>query len=145
MSSAFKENSLTLSASQTETDSFESINLWTPNIDVLVNLKPYTKKNNSTHMLSCLSRVQLFATLWTIACQAALSMEFSQQEYWSGLSCPPRDLPDPGIKPRSLMSPALAGSLSVARPREPHMIKYLMTKSFCNTDNNIQKYLLSHI
>ena len=95
-------------------------------------------------MLSCLSRVQLFATLWTIACQAALSMEFSQQEYWSGLSCPPGDLPDPGIKPRSLMSPALADSLSVAPHREPHMIKYLMTKSFCNTDNNIQKYLLSH-
>ena len=37
-------------------------------------------------------------------------MEFSRQEYWSGLSCPPPgDLPDPGIEPSSLMSPALAG------------------------------------
>ena len=52
----------------------------------------------------------LFLTLWTIACQAPLSMGFSRQEYWSGLSCPPPgDLPDPGIKLASLMSSALAG------------------------------------
>ena len=50
------------------------------------------------------------ATLWTVAQQAPLSMGFPNQEYWSGLPCPPpRDLPDPGIKPASLMSPALAG------------------------------------
>ena len=49
-----------------------------------------------------LSRVQLFATPWTVAHQAPLSMEFSRQEYWSGLPFPsPRDLPDPGIKPES--------------------------------------------
>ena len=48
-------------------------------------------------MLSCFSHVQLFVTLWTIACQAPLSMEFSRQEYWSGLPCPPPgDLPGPG-------------------------------------------------
>ena len=42
--------------------------------------------------------------------QAPLSMGFSRQEYWSGLPCPPPgDLPDPGIKPVSLRSPALAG------------------------------------
>ena len=45
------------------------------------------------------SHVQLFATLWTIAHQAPLSMDFSRQEYWSGLPCPPPgDLPDPGIE-----------------------------------------------
>ena len=45
-----------------------------------------------------------------IACQALLFMEFSRQEYWSGLLfCSPGDLPDPGIKLGSLMSPALAG------------------------------------
>ena len=61
-------------------------------------------------MLSHSSRVQLFATLWTVAHQAPLSMGFSRQEYWSGLPCPPPgDLPDPGIKPASLMSLALAG------------------------------------
>ena len=51
-------------------------------------------------MLSRFSHVQLFATLWTVAHQALLSMEFSRQEYWSGLPYPaPGDLPDTGIKP----------------------------------------------
>ena len=60
-------------------------------------------------MLSCFSRVQLLATLWTAACQALLSIGFFRQEYWSGLPCPPPgDLPNPGIK-RSLTSPALSG------------------------------------
>ena len=55
-----------------------------------------------------LSRVQLFA--WTVAYQAPLSMGFSRQEYWSGLPFPaPGDLPDPGIEPTSVRSPALAG------------------------------------
>ena len=49
-----------------------------------------------------LSRVQLFATPWTVAYQAPLSMGFSRQEYWSGLPFPsPGDLPNPGIEPRS--------------------------------------------
>ena len=49
-----------------------------------------------------LSRVRLFATPWTIAHEAPPSMEFSRQEYWSGLPFPsPGDLPHPGIKPRS--------------------------------------------
>ena len=49
-----------------------------------------------------LSLVRLFATPWTVACQAPLSVEFSRQELWSGLPFPPpRDLPDPGIKSRS--------------------------------------------
>ena len=62
---------------------------------------------------SCFSHVRLFVTLWTIVCQAPLSMEFSRQEYWSGLPCPPPgDLPGPGTEPMSLTSPALAmGSL----------------------------------
>ena len=56
-----------------------------------------------------LSRVWLFATPWTIVRQAPLSMGFSRQEYWSGLPCPPLgDLPDPGIKPVSLLTPTLA-------------------------------------
>ena len=58
-------------------------------------------------MVSC---VQLFATLWTVARQAPLSMGFPRQENWNGLPFPPPgDLPDPGIEPVSLMSPALAG------------------------------------
>ena len=48
--------------------------------------------------------------LWTVALQVPLSMEFPKQEHWNGLPCPPpKDLPDPGIEPRSLMTPALAG------------------------------------
>ena len=61
-------------------------------------------------VLSRFSCVQLFATLWTVAHQAPLSMGFFRQEYWSGLPCPPPgDLPNPGIEPTVLMSPALAG------------------------------------
>ena len=60
--------------------------------------------------LSRFSYVQLFMIPWTAACQAPLSMEFSRQENWKGLQCPPPgDLPDSGIEPASLMSPALAG------------------------------------
>ena len=50
------------------------------------------------------SQVQLLETLWTIACQASLSMKFFRKKYWSGLPCL-GDLPNPGIKPASLMSP----------------------------------------
>ena len=65
-------------------------------------------------MLSRFSRVQLFAILWTEAHQASLLMEFSRQEYWSGLLClPPGDLPDPGIKLASLTSPVLAGGFFI--------------------------------
>ena len=54
-------------------------------------------------LLSHFSCVQLYAVLWTLACQVPLSVGFSRQEYWSGLPCPPpEDLPDPGIKPGSL-------------------------------------------
>ena len=53
------------------------------------------------------SHLRLFATPWTLACQAPLSMGFSQPEYWSGLPFPlPGFIPDPGIEPKS---PALAG------------------------------------
>ena len=60
-------------------------------------------------MLSHFSHVQQFATLWTITHQVSLCMEFSRQEYWSGLPCPsPQDLPNSGIEPVSLPSPAVA-------------------------------------
>ena len=48
-----------------------------------------------------LSRIQLFVTPWTVTYHEPLSMGFSRQEYWTGLSFPfPEDLPDPGIEPR---------------------------------------------
>ena len=72
----------------------------------------------------------LFETLWTVSHQAPLSMGFSRQEYWSGLPCPPPgDLPNPGLKPTSLMSPALAGGFFTTRATcdicNPCKLKYL--------------------
>ena len=69
--------------------------------------------------IQSLNRVRLFATPWTVAHQAPLSMEFSREAYWSGLPCPPPgDLPDPGIKPSC---PALqANSLPSEPPGKPH-------------------------
>ena len=63
----------------------------------------------------------LFAILWTIACQAPLSMGFSRQEYWSELPCPPPgDLSDPGVEPTSPVSPALqADSLPLSHHGSP--------------------------
>ena len=61
-------------------------------------------------VLSHFSGLWFCVTLRTVACQAPPSMEFSRLEYWNGLPCPPpRDLPDPGIKPMSLISPELGG------------------------------------
>ena len=60
--------------------------------------------------------LQLFdsATPWTLACQSPLSMGFSRQEYWSGLSCPsPAVIPHPGIKHAFLKSPALVGKIFI--------------------------------
>ena len=62
-------------------------------------------------------RVPLSVTPWTVAFQAPLSMEFSRQEYWSGLLVPsPGDLLDPGIKPRS---PALQADSLSSEPAGP--------------------------
>ena len=64
-----------------------------------------------------LSSIRLFETPWTVAHQGPLSVGFSRQEYWSGLSFPsPGDLLHPGIEPTSLMSPALAGSFFTTEP-----------------------------
>ena len=70
--------------------------------------------------MSHFSCIQLFATLWTVAHQAPLSMEFSRQECWSGLPWPyPGDLPHPGVEPASLMSPALAVGFLTTRTTCP--------------------------
>ena len=67
------------------------------------------------YVLSHFSRVRLFATLWTVAHQAPLSMGFSREELWSGLPYPPPgDLPSPGIEPRS--PTLLVGSLQSELP-----------------------------
>ena len=66
--------------------------------------------------LSCFSCVQLFATQWTVAHQAPLSMGFFRQESWSELPCPPSgDLPNPGIEPGS---PTLQADSLPSEPRK---------------------------
>ena len=78
-------------------------------------------------MLSC---VQLFATLWTVACQAPLSMKFSRQEYWNGLPFPsPGDLPDPGSEPRS---PALQSDSLPSEPPAVNSKQWSFTTSGSN-------------
>ena len=74
--------------------------------------------------------VQLFATPWTVACQAPLSTGFSGQEYWSELPFPsPRDLPGAGIEP---VSPASAGRFFATEPyfREAHASPDLLLNQF---------------
>ena len=68
-----------------------------------------------------LSRVRLCVTPWTTAHQAPLSVGFSRKEYCSGLPFPPLgDLPDPGIKAKSLLFPALAGGFFTTSPKQGH-------------------------
>ena len=64
--------------------------------------------------------------LWTVAHQAPLSMGFFRPKYWSGLPCsPPGDLPNPGIEPTPLISPALAGRFFTSRTtREARLSPY---------------------
>ena len=68
-------------------------------------------------MLTHLVMSDSFVTLWAVAHQIPLPMEFSRQEYWSGVPFPPPgDLPDPGIKSLYLASPVLAGGFFTAVP-----------------------------
>ena len=74
-------------------------------------------QTNRVKVQCVLSRVQLFATLWTIARQAPLSVGFPRQNYWSRLPFPPiGDLPDPGVEPASLTPPALQADSLPAEP-----------------------------
>ena len=76
-------------------------------------------------VLSCFIHVQLFATLQTVVHWVLLFMVFSRQAYCSGLPCPPLgDLPDPGFKPKSLMSPALADGFITTSTTWEALISY---------------------
>ena len=70
--------------------------------------------------------IWLFVMPWTAARQTSLSIRFSWQEYWSALPCPPpEDLPYPGIKSKSLTSPALASGFFTSATREAHSCLHL--------------------
>ena len=78
------------------------------------------------------SCVQLFVTLWTVACQTPLSVGFSRQEYWSGLLCPPPgDLPDPGIEYASPCISRIPGRFSTSEPRRKPEHQFRHCKRTC--------------
>ena len=80
-------------------------------------------------MLSRFSCVQLCVTLWTVVPQAPLSTGFFRQEYWSGLPyLSPEDLPNPGIEPVSLMSPALAGGFLTTSATSEILTEFLQNQ-----------------
>ena len=100
----------------------------------------------SSKMLRCmltLSCVRFFLTPGTIIHQVPLSMEFSRQEYWSRLPCPPAgDLPDPGIKPTS---PAWqVDSLPLGYlgriPPHPHRYQCYYISHYCPLDTNLHSF-----
>ena len=81
---------------------------------------------NHQSEVKSLSRVRLFATPWTVAYQAPLSVGFSRQEYWSGLPFPsPGDLPNPAIKPGS---PALEADALTSEPPDglPQILSFTL-------------------
>ena len=83
-------------------------------------------------MLVCAQSVCLFATPWNVVHQAPVSMEFSWQEYWSGLPFPsPGNTLDPGIKPKSPVSLALAGRFFTHElPGNPYSISKFLNKHY---------------
>ena len=95
----------------------------------------------------CAKSLQSYLTLcnpmdYSPDLQASLPMGFSRQEYWSGLSCPPPgDLPNPGIEPSSLASPALAGRFFIISATwEIHLFLPLYTQNlctFCSLDGHL--------
>ena len=107
---------------------------WTPkhpHLDSTINILLYLFVLCCKKLFPC---VWFFVTLWTLACQAPLSVEFSRKEYWNGLPCPsPGYLPNPGVKPTSLVFPALAGRFFITRATWEALyllISYLFTLLF---------------
>ena len=75
-------------------------------------------------MLSRFSHILFFAILCTVPCQTPLSMEFSRQEYWSGLPCPPPgDLPDPGTEPAA---PSLQANSLLLQSKVPEVLYFVL-------------------
>ena len=86
--------------------------------------------NAAERKVKSLSHMRLFATPWTVAYQAPLSVGFSMQEYWSGLLfASPQDLPNPGIEPRS--SALQADSVLPELPGKPNTHLHVPIYLFC--------------
>ena len=88
---------------------------------------PLESDSTSLNVMFSVSSIIIFATLQTVPRQAPLSMAFSRQGCWSGLPCPsPGDLPDPGVKLESSVSPALQAILYPLRRLGSTQIKPTM-------------------
>ena len=100
-------------------------------------------------VLSCFSRIWLFAILWNVAHQVPLSMGFSRQEYWSGFPCPPPGhLPNPGIEPMTQhLLHWQEGSLPLVPSGNPGSYVCIMCNnewiSHCAFVHSLNKYLLN--
>ena len=94
-----------------------------------------------------LSHAQPFVTPRTVAHQAPLSMEFSRQEYWSGLPFPPPGaLSNPGIEPVSLVSPALvSGFFTTAPLGSPRKVLEIIKWQICSEYTNIKGILAQRV
>ena len=105
---------------------------------------PALESKSPACMLSCFTYVWLFATPWTVARQAPLSMGFSRKENWNGLPYPPPgDLPNPGIKPMSLLSLSLAGRLFTSRATwEAAMVGLMAASKRAHTKGHLLGLLL---
>ena len=99
--------------------------------------------------LSCacvLSYIWLFVTPRTLACQVSLSIEFSRQEYWSGLPFSTQgDLPDPAIKPKCPVSPALAGRFFKRQDCQKRRLNYLSSWFWCKNESQKYKYSICKV
>ena len=85
---------------------------WVKHMDFKWNKESIRKFCHFFHVMCPVAQLCLFRASWTLAHQAPLPMEFLRQGYWSGGPCPtPGDLPNPGVQPMSLVSPALAGGV----------------------------------
>ena len=98
-------------------------------------------------VLSC---IRFFVMLWTVACQAPLSMGSSRQEYWSGLPCPPpEDLPDSGMEAASLVScngmRVLYHQCHLGRPSLRYLISYLKLKKLRKVKTAQSLYIYIYI
>ena len=106
---------------------------------------PYPNAQGTLFTQSC----QTLTALWTVAHQALLSVEFSRQEYWSGLPFPiPGNLPNPGIEPMSPVSPAVAGGFfATAPPRDTkeHLTQCFIIWNLFNPNNSSMWYYCPHL
>ena len=115
---------------------------------VCLTLLPHELRSGKP-VLNHYSHVWLFLTVWTVACQAPLSMRFSRQEYCSGLPGPhPGDLPDPGTEPESVTTPVLAGGFFITSApgksskntyiiyqlHSPSYAQFLVPQNNCNSN-----------